>query len=225
MRVTDTTVAVDPLDGGVLVQPGPAGGRWRYRSGPLTLVGSLDDLEAFAAHLTGEVTAHRARRLVVDDAVVERAVQVRYDELVAGDRIADGPDAGRTVTDVWAPVAGHVGYGLVGLDSAPHDCWGRHVVWVSLPRPRPADAAAEAAVDAAAVWQDESTWHDVIVGDTVRLAGEWLTVMTVGPDRIRSGMTKVRLTDERGGVSVVSVEPADSVTVRYPRVAGQAVAS
>lgn len=224
MRVTDTTVAVDPLDGGVLVQPGPAGGRWRYRSGPLTLVGSLDDLEAFAAHLTGEVTAHRARRLVVDDAVVERAVQVRYDELVVGDVVAAGPDMDATVTGVWGPVAGHRGYGLIGLDGQPHDCWGNHRVWVRTPRP--ADRAADAAVEAAVVWQEESTWHDVIVGDTVRLAGEWLTVMTVGPDRIRGGMLKVRLTDDRGGVSVVSVEPADAVTVRYPRAeASGAVAS
>lgn len=225
MRVTEATVVVDHGDGAVLVAPGVLGGRWRLRCGPVTLLGSLDDLEAWLGVVSAEVASARVKTPAAGGAA-PACEAVRYDELVAGDRIADGPDAGRTVTDVWAPVAGHVGYGLVGLDSAPHDCWGRHVVWVTLPRPRPADASADSAVEAAAVWQDESTWHDVIVGDTVRLAGEWLTVMTVGPDRIRSGMTKVRLTDERGGVSVVSVEPTDAVTVRYPRAeASGAVAS
>lgn len=220
MKLDRITATVAGGDSTVVTRIGVSGRVRLVSGGALTL--EADDAVSLAVWLEG--AAAQARALVAT--ATAASLEVRFDELVVGDRIAAGPDSGAIVTGVWAPVAGHAGYGLIGLDGHPRDCWGRHLVWVVTPRPGAVDEAADAAVDAAAVWQDESTWHDVIVGDTVRLAGEWLTVMTVGPDRIRSGMTKVRLTDERGGVSVVSVEPADAVTVRYPRAeASGAVAS
>lgn len=196
-------------------------GRVRLTSGGALSI-EADSPEALVTWLAE--AAAKAQALVPAETAPEPTQrQVRYDELVVGDVLSN---SGRTITAPWRESL--VGFGVIGIEGLTIEAWGSHLMWVDLPRP--ADQAADAAVTVATVWQEEIPWHDVIVGDEIRLAGEWLHVSSVGSDRVRRGNREVvaHPVPSALGVNrtVVSVEPSQTVTVRFPRSAcTQAVAS
>jgi hypothetical protein len=222
MRLDRLVASIGAEDSVVATTIGMSG-RVRLTSGGALSI-EADSPEALVAWL-GEATAKAQLLVPAETAPEPTQRQVRYDELVVGDVLSS---TGATVS---APFHDHGnGHGHVGTTTGAVSHWGRHLVWVDLPRP--ADQAADAAVTVATVWQEEIPWHDVIVGDEIRLAGEWLHVSSVGIDRVRRGNREVVAhpvpldVSVHGNRTVISVEPTQTVTVRFPRSAcTEAVAS
>lgn len=222
MRLDRLVASIGAEDSVVATTIGMSG-RVRLTSGGALTI-EADSPEALVGWLA-EATAKAQLLVPAETAPEPTQRQVRYDELVVGDVLSN---SGRTVTAPWRETLVGFGFGAIGIEGLTIEAWGSHLMWVDLPRP--ADQADDAAVTAATQWHDEIPWHDVIVGDEIRLAGEWLHVSSVGIDRVRRGNREVvaHPVPSALGVNrtVVSVEPSQTVTVRFPRSAcTEAVAS
>lgn len=203
MRPARVTVTVAPGDGGVVHRV--RDDLWRVSCGDVTFEGERDALDAWVANIARQFESAPADR--------EGQLQRPWSDVTPGDTVHLG-DGGHLVSEVYpADGAGRrmevVFAGRPGTTAV----WPRHHVWVT-----PGTGCVS--------WSDDLTWHDVEVGDLVRLEGEWRSVTTIRRKSLtRPGCHVVFIDPAIGFHRCVYVDPTDPVKVQFPRIRDAAVAS